>query len=197
MLKTLQMPRHAGFELTQELIQKQADTVKEALLEFKCGVEKATQIEKCLIFERRVESVTFCKQTLEVVVSLSDGRAGVAGQVSLRRATSMHAACAKMAARTRVGEHESQDLPREGNPGFQMVEAVGIEPTSPAVTSVASTCLVASTSFHRLCLRRTGITTASLHLILSGGQQALLPNQSADYARHHPRGRGWLTVTRY
>jgi site-specific DNA recombinase len=130
-----QEPRHIGFKLTAESVNGITNRIQQMLSDFKDKFSDATQVEKCLIFQRTVGQVNFSKETLEVVVSLRDGRADLAGKASLRRAQ-------LPAARIRVGEHERQNSTQGESLNGNMVEGVGFEPTRPFGLTVFKTAAI-------------------------------------------------------
>jgi hypothetical protein len=65
-------PRQAGFELPTVWPQNLTTRVSEVLINFKNKIQGATQVEKCLIFERVIERINFSRASLEVIISLRD-----------------------------------------------------------------------------------------------------------------------------
>jgi site-specific DNA recombinase len=68
-------PRAMGIEPTAASAQNLANRVQQVLMEFKNKVAGATQVERCLIFERTIERVNFSRSCLEVLISLRDTNA--------------------------------------------------------------------------------------------------------------------------
>ena len=62
----------SGLEPTEVSSKKLATRVSQVLMDFKNKIEKATQVEKCLLFERTISRINFSKESLEVIVSLKD-----------------------------------------------------------------------------------------------------------------------------
>ena len=65
-------------------------------MDFKNGLKDKTQIEKCLILRKRIERLTYRKDSLEVLISLRD-----TSTVSIE--SGLQAVSGKMAARIREG----------------------------------------------------------------------------------------------
>ena len=65
-------PAPTGFELPKESSKNLATRISQVLMEFKNKVEKATQVEKCLIFKRTIHGIKFSRDFLEVIISLKD-----------------------------------------------------------------------------------------------------------------------------
>ena len=68
-------PRPAGVELPKESSQNLATRVSQVLMEFKNKIQKATQVEKCLIFQKTIQGIKFYKEYLEVIVFIKDTNA--------------------------------------------------------------------------------------------------------------------------
>jgi len=62
----------SGLEPMEVSSKKLATRVSQVLMDFKNKIEKATQVEKCLLFERTISRINFSKESLEVIVSLKD-----------------------------------------------------------------------------------------------------------------------------
>jgi hypothetical protein len=137
-----QQPRQMGFELTDEWVKNTADQIQQVLIDFKNGIQAGSQVERCLVFQRTIEKINFSKETLEVVVSLTVGRADLAGKADLRRVR-LHAARAEMAAGIRVGEHESRSCTHTESSNKILAERQGFEPWKQfdPFTGLANRCL--------------------------------------------------------
>jgi len=68
-------PRPTGVELSRESSKNLATRVSQVLMEFKNKIQKATQVEKCLIFQKTVQGIKFYKEHLEVIVFIKDTNA--------------------------------------------------------------------------------------------------------------------------
>ena len=69
---THQSPHPAGFEPTKESSKNLATRVSQVLMDFKNRIQKSTQVEKCLIFQRTVKEIKFSREHLEVIVFVRD-----------------------------------------------------------------------------------------------------------------------------
>ena len=69
---THELPHPAGVELLKEVEKNLSTRISQVLMEFKNKVEKATQVEKCLIFKKTIHGIKFSRDFLEVVVSIND-----------------------------------------------------------------------------------------------------------------------------
>ncbi len=65
-------PHPAGFELPRESSKNLSNRISQVLIEFRNLIQKATQVEKCLIFSRTIKEIKFSKEHLEVIVFLRD-----------------------------------------------------------------------------------------------------------------------------
>ncbi len=65
-------PRPAGVELPEESFKNLSTRVSQVLMEFKNKIQKATQVEKCLIFQKTIQGIKFYKEHLEVTVFIKD-----------------------------------------------------------------------------------------------------------------------------
>lgn len=61
-----------GLEPTEVWSKNLTTRVSEVLINFKSRIEKATQVDKCLLFERTVSRINFSKESLEVFIPLRD-----------------------------------------------------------------------------------------------------------------------------
>jgi regulator of sigma D len=62
----------AGIELTEVWSKNVATRVSEVLINFKNKIQKATQVEKCLLFEKTISRINFSRESLEVIISIID-----------------------------------------------------------------------------------------------------------------------------
>ena len=89
-------PRHEGFELSKESEKNLATRISEVLMDFKNKMESATQVEKCLIFQKTIEGIKFSKDYLEVIVFIRD-------TTDIEVGNFLSGQSGKMAARIRAG----------------------------------------------------------------------------------------------
>ena len=71
---THESPAPTGFELPKESSKNLATRISQVLMEFKNKIQKATQVEKCLIFRRTIQGIKFSRDFLEVLIFLEDTR---------------------------------------------------------------------------------------------------------------------------
>jgi DNA invertase Pin-like site-specific DNA recombinase len=62
----------SGLEPTDVCSKNLVTRVSQVLINFKNKIEKAPQVEKCLLFKRIISRISFSKESLEVIVSLID-----------------------------------------------------------------------------------------------------------------------------
>ena len=65
-----------GFEPTEESEKTLVTRIQQVLINFKNNIQRGSQIEKCLLFQRTIERINFKKNSLEVVVLLEDRKNG-------------------------------------------------------------------------------------------------------------------------
>jgi site-specific DNA recombinase len=70
-------PGRGGFELRDESSETLSTRVQQVLINFKNNVQKGSQVEKCLIFQRTIKRINFSKESLEVIVSIVDRKASL------------------------------------------------------------------------------------------------------------------------
>lgn len=68
-------PARSGFELPATSENILLTRVQQVLIDFKNKMQKGTQIEKCLIFQRTITKINFSKEYLEVTISIKDTEA--------------------------------------------------------------------------------------------------------------------------
>jgi len=62
----------SGFELPEEAEKNTATRVSQVLKNFKIQVDRGSQVERCLAFQKTISAVSFAKETMEVVLKLED-----------------------------------------------------------------------------------------------------------------------------
>ena len=65
-------PHPAGFELPRDPSKNLSTRISQVLMDFKNKIEKATQVEKCLIFQRTIQGIKFSKDHLELILFIKD-----------------------------------------------------------------------------------------------------------------------------
>ena len=65
-------PHPAGFEPKRESSKNLATRISQVLIDFKNKIEKSTQVEKCLIFQRTIQRINFSREQLEVLIFIKD-----------------------------------------------------------------------------------------------------------------------------
>ena len=128
-------PQRMGFELTNESEKKFLTRVSEVLINFKNKVQNATQIEKCLLFRRTIERISFSKESLEVVVLLIDTE-------PLDEAKTNSVVSGRIAVRRRAGAADSTAPACRPISINKTPERVGFEPTVPFSTAVFKTAAI-------------------------------------------------------
>ncbi len=97
----------AGIELTEVWSKNVATRVSEVLIDFKNKIEKATQVEKCLLFEKTISRINFSRKSLEVIISLTDTSSpfsdGQNGLMGCRSAAGIRAGAPNPFASAQVG----------------------------------------------------------------------------------------------
>ena len=63
-------PQRMGFEPTEESEKMLVTRVQQVLINFKNNIQRGSQIEKCLLFQRTIERINFSKESMEVIVLL-------------------------------------------------------------------------------------------------------------------------------
>ena len=71
-----------GLEPAEVCSKNLSTKVSQVLINFKNQIQNATQVEKCLIFERTISRINFSKESLEVFISLKDTTSSLIGNSS-------------------------------------------------------------------------------------------------------------------
>ncbi len=100
-------PGRSRIEPSSEDVKNIEACVQQVLMDFKNGLQDKTQIEKCLILRKRIERLTYRKDSLEVLISLRD-----TSPVLVE--SNFQAESGKMAARIREGR------PNLPNPAWKL-----------------------------------------------------------------------------
>ena len=150
---THETPGRSRLELTEVSSKNLVTRVSQVLINFKNKVEKSTQVEKCLLFQRTISRINFSKSSLEVMVSLVDTTSPLsesqnnlmAGKMAARiRRSALNPdapACTPgskkiLVPRGRIelptpafsGQRSTTELPRHGRSGGTNSQSVAIHP---------------------------------------------------------------------
>ncbi len=67
-----ELPHPTGVELLKEVEKKLSTRMQQVLINFKNQIQKACQVEKCLIFRRTIQRINFARESMEVVIFIKD-----------------------------------------------------------------------------------------------------------------------------